>query len=225
MDEVILQYCAEHGGEAARFMDDIIGVFPTKEAALGFRDMLSAWAPEHLHQQLHPDKVYIQEAHKGVKVIGYVIKPGRIYLSNTTIGNLYDTLQATELLCEAILKPGGLTLQNLRKLEHFVCGINSHMGFLSHAASHNIVQKLFATLPNFWQVCYIKAPHTVKIGGRYQVKTLLNKKEYEYIDLKTEEGGVLLQSLPSEDGHYLHRNHAARRDRPGRPSGDPAGIV
>ena len=225
MDEVILQYCAEHGGEAARFMDDIVGVFPTKEAALGFRDMLSAWAPENLHQQLHPDKVYIQEAHKGVKVIGYIIKPGRIYLSNTTIGNLYDTLQATELLCEEILKPGGLTLDNLRKLEHLVCGINSHLGFLSHAASHNIVQKLFATLPNFWQVCYIKAPHTVKISGRYQVKTLLNKKEYEYIDLKAEEGRVLLQSLPSEDGHHLHRNHPARRLCPGRSGADPSGLL
>ena len=221
MDEVMLQYCAEHDGDTTRFMDDIVGVFQTKEAALGFRDMLAKWAPEKLHQQLHPDKVYIQEAHKGVKVIGYVIKPGRVYLSNTTIGNLYTTLQAVELLCEEILKPGGITLENLRNLEHYVCGINSHMGFLSHAASRNIAQKLFAALPNFWQVCYIKAPHTVKIWSQYQVKTLLNKQEYEYTDLKTEESGVLLQQIPAAAGYHPHRHHPARWFLPGGADSDP----
>ena len=207
MDEVIIRYCTEHDGDAIRFMDDIMGVFATKEAALGFRDMLAAWAPEHLHQQLHPDKVYIQEAHKGVKALGYVIKPGRIYLSNTIIGNLYNTLVATDKLCAESLAPGGVTMENLRKLEHYVCGINSHFGFLSHAASYNIVRKLFATLPNFWQVCYIKLPHTVKIGGLYQIKTLLNKQEYEYIDLKAAESGTLLQPFPPKGGHHQHRHH------------------
>ncbi len=222
MDEVILEYCATHGGEAERFMDDILAVFPTKEAALAFRDTLMAWAPVHLHQQVHPDKVYIQEAHKGVKALGYIIKPGRIYLSNSIIGNLYDTLDATEKLCAEILAPGGTNLKNLRKLEHFVCGINSHFGFLSHAASRNIVAKLFATLPNFWQVCYIKAPHTVKIWSRYQVKTLLNKQEYEYIDLKAQEGGLHLQPFPSEDGHHPHRDNPAGRLHSEGGSADPS---
>ena len=225
MDAVMLTFCAAHGGEVERFMDDILGVFRTKEDALAFRDMLIAWAPEHLHQQVHPDKVYIQEAHKGVKALGYVIKPGRIYLSNSIVGNLYNTLDATEKICAEILAPGGITLENLRKLEHFVCGINSHFGFLSHAASHNIVRKLFATLPNFWQVCYIKAPHTVKIWSQYQVKTLLNKQEYEYIDLKAAEGRALLQPFPPEDGHPHHRDYTTGRLCPGEPGADPSRPV
>lgn len=224
MDEVILEYCAAHNGEAERFMDDILGVFTTKEAAMAFRDTLIAWAPEHLHQQVHPDKIYIQEAHKGVKALGYVIKPGRTYLSNSIIGNLYNTLDATEKLCADILQHDGITLENLRMLEHYVCGINSHFGFLSHAASHNIVQKLFATLPNFWQVCYIKAPHTVKIWSQYQVKTLLNKQEYEYIDLKTAEGRAYLQPLPSEDSHHPHRDNPTGWHQPGRRSPDSSRV-
>ncbi len=209
MDVVALEYAVRHGGEIIRFMDDVMGVFPTKEAALGFRDMLAAWAPEHLNQHLHPDKVYIQEAHKGVKALGFVIKPGRVYLSNSTIGNLYNTLEETEQLCAQLLRPDGVTMERLRMLEHYVSGINSHLGFLSHTAARNIMRKLFATLPNFWQVCYIQAPHTVKIGGRFQVKTLLNKQEYEYIDLKTAENGDILQSFPPESRHREHRHHRA----------------
>lgn len=210
LDEIIIQYCAENKGCAIRFMDDIMGVFPTKKAALGFRDLIATSSPKILHQEMHPDKVYIQEAHKGIKALGYVIKPGRTYLSNTTIGNLYDTLAATENLCTELLRPDGITLQNLYKLEHFVCSINSHFGFLSHAASYNIIRKLFATLPNFWQVCYVKAPHTVKIWSRYQIKTLLNKQEYEYINLKSSESGNFLQPLSPNGGHHQYRHHSKR---------------
>ena len=225
MDEVMLQYAAEHGGEILRFMDDILGVFPTKEAALGFREMVVKWAPEHLHQQVHPDKVYIQEAHKGVKAIGHVIKPGRIYLANNTIGNMYETLRKTEILCGEILREETPTYEQLTQLEHYVCGLNSHFGFLSHTASHNIAVKLFSTVPNFWQVCYIKAPHTVKIRKKYHVQTLLNTQENEYIQLKTRESELLLQPLPPTGGHCQYRHHrgSGRRRLPVRRRPDPAG--
>lgn len=207
MDEVMLQHCHATGGEVVRFMDDIIGVFPTKEAALQLRDLLARWAPEHLHQQLHPDKVYIQKATHGVKALGYVIKPGRIYLSNTCVGHLYQALDSTEQLCAQILKEGA-TMERCVMLNHLVCALNSHFGFLSHAASHNIIRKLFATLPNFWQVCYIQAPHAVKICRRFRIKTLLNTQEHEYLTIKTAESGLLSQPLPPEGGHHQHRHRA-----------------
>lgn len=227
LDEVMLEYCAAHGGEALRFMDDIMAVFPTKEAALGLRDLLLEWAPANLHQHLHPDKVYIQEAHHGVKAIGYVIKPGRIYLSNSTVGNMYETLRKTELHCEYIISQGEPTYEQAVYLDHLVSGLNSHFGFLCHAASHNIVEKMFSTVPYFWQVCYIKAPHTVKIRKKYQVQTILKHQENDYNSLKTAESRDLSQQFPPESGHCQHRHPGARRGRRlrVRPRHYPSGEV
>lgn len=212
MDAVMLQYCQGHGGNVVRFMDDVIGAFQSKEAAIGFHKMLAEWAPEHLHQQLHPDKVYIQPATHGVKAIGYVIKPGRIYISNNIVGNMYDTLDELDLLCKHILQEG-VSLKALTELEHLVAGLNSHFGFLCHAASHNVVRKLFATVPNFWQVCYIKLPHTVKIYKKYRLITLLNQQENDYNNLKAEESRNLSQHLQTTGGHHHRRNNKAGRQR------------
>lgn len=210
LDEIIIQYCLQHGGESIRFMDDIFGVFPTKEAAIGFHRTLAAWTPEHLHQELHPDKVHIQPATHGVKAIGYVIKPGRIYLSNSIVGHIHDALDKTDKLCAVILKEG-ITLNRARELEQLICGLNSHFGFLSHAASHNIIMKLFATVPNFWQVCYVKAPHTIKICKHYRVVTLLNQQENDYNALKAAESRALSQRLPAKGNYSPHRGNKSRR--------------
>lgn len=207
MDEVIQDFLKEHDGDGIRFMDDDMSALKTKEDACELRDFLMKWVPENLHQRIHPKKIYLQEAHHGVKALGYVIKPGRIYLANETVGRMYDSIRMTERLCRSILESEEPTVAQLLKLEHLISGLNSHFGFLSHAASRNIVLKVFSNLEAFWKVCYIVNLHTVRIRKKFQLKTTLIQQEYDYIQFKTRESDRLLQSLPPEGPVHRHRHH------------------
>lgn len=212
MDEAVLEYMATHGGDGLRFMDDGMYVFDTKESALGLRDFLLEWMPANLHQEIHPKKIYLQEAHHGVKALGYVIKPGRIYIANETRGRMVDSIRSIERLCKLIVASDEPTVRQLLALEHFVAGLNSHFGFLTHAAARNVILQAFSGLEYFWKVCYIVNLHVVRIRKKYQLKTLLIKKENDYIDNPPGEGHLLPEPLPPALPH--HRDRHLRR--PGR---------
>ena len=49
---------------------------------------------------MHPNKIYIQEVKKGIKMVGGVIKPGRAYLSNRTVGNFINAVSYLEEACK-----------------------------------------------------------------------------------------------------------------------------
>ena len=206
MDEAVLDYMSRHGGDGLRFMDDGMYVFETKEAALGLRDFLMEWMPANLHQEIHPRKIYLQEAHHGVKMLGYVIKPGRIYIANETRGRMYDSIRQVESLCRALVEDGEPTVRMLLTLEHFVAGLNSHFGFLTHAAARNVILQAFSDLEYFWKVCYIVNLHTVRIRKKYMLKTLLTQKENDYLDNTPGEGLLLSQPFPPARPHRRHRH-------------------
>jgi len=42
---------------------------------------------------LHPKKIYLQHYTKGVKFLGVVVKPYRIYIGNQTKGTFYKKIQ------------------------------------------------------------------------------------------------------------------------------------
>ncbi|MBI5218133.1 MAG: hypothetical protein HY958_04305 [Bacteroidia bacterium] len=48
---------------------------------------------EKLHLELHPNKIYLQHFTKGVKFLGAVIKPFRIYIADRTKGNFYKEIE------------------------------------------------------------------------------------------------------------------------------------
>ena len=206
MDEEVTAYMDAHEGAGLRFMDDGIFVFREKAAALGMRDFLMEWVPANLHQEIHPKKIYLQEAHHGVKALGYVIKPGRIYLANETIGRMYDTARQAETICKAIVEDGEPTFRHTFLLEHYVSGLNSHFGFLVHAASRNVALKVFSGLKYFWKVCYLTNLHIVRIRKKYQLITIVTNRENDYIDLETRESLLHPQPLPPAHPHHRHRH-------------------
>jgi len=70
-----------------RYVDDFICISTNKEKLIEFIPKIKDFLKQELHLNLHPNKIYIQEIHKGVNFIGSVIKPYRIYTGNQTITN------------------------------------------------------------------------------------------------------------------------------------------
>ena len=129
-------------------------ILPTTKDVTTFYNSSTSFLKNELLLTLHPDKVYIQYAKKGVKFIGSIVMPNRIYLSNRTVGRMYEMLNEMECFCR------GLSLENISidesfRLEHYVCSCNSYMGFLKYNNSYALRRKLFGSLSYFWKVAYI----------------------------------------------------------------------
>ena len=91
---------------------------------------MDKYLDEQLYMSLHPDKRYLQHYSKGVKLVGAVVKPGRIYISNRIKGKFYNKIMRYNKLADK-----GLQAENVEK---FVQTINSYMGMMVHYNTYNI---------------------------------------------------------------------------------------
>ena len=76
-DEWAIKAAEERGAKYVRFVDDFSFVCKTKEDAIYFKRASRNQLRYILNIQMHPNKIYIQEVKKGIKMVGGVIKPGR----------------------------------------------------------------------------------------------------------------------------------------------------
>lgn len=177
-DEWVLARCAQHNARYVRFVDDAAVVCRDKSFILQLRKEAAAWLRANLNITLHASKFYIQEVKKGVKFVGQVIKPGRRYLSNRSVGRFRDCVNSTEELCKEILRLG-ITRERAIELQHKLASINSYMGFLCHTASYGIRRQAFRNKPNFWGCCYITRRFlVVKPKHKFKLTTILTRNEY-----------------------------------------------
>lgn len=151
-DEWAIKAAEERGAKYVRFVDDFSFVCKTKEDAIYFKRASRNQLRYILNIQMHPNKIYIQEVKKGIKMVGGVIKPGRAYLSNRTVGNFINAVSYLEEACKNCDKEA--IYANVRS-------INSYLGFLIHYQSYGIRRKAFSELHYFWKACYIQ--------GKFQV--------------------------------------------------------
>jgi len=124
--------------------------------------------------KLHPKKIYLQNAHKGVKFIGAVVKPGRIYISNRTVGNLKQMLyNFSERL--------NFDDPDTNEVESFVSSFNSYMGFLKHYATFNIRKKVVLSklMAPFYKIVYFNSSLTKMSPFR----EYSNRKTISYEDI------------------------------------------
>lgn len=110
-------------------------------------------------------KVFVEHVKKGVKFIGSVLKPGRTYLSNRTVGRMYGMLQGMECHCRR---------RNVAKVEQDVCSCNSYMGFLVHHATYGLRRRMFGRMRWFWKMAYISGKYTKVVLK----KKFINKQIY-----------------------------------------------
>lgn len=119
-----------------RYVDDMIIVHEDIEYLKSIIPRIRDFLKNELGLCLHPNKVYLQHYSKGVKFLGCVIKPHRIYIANRTKGNLYE---AVERYNNHI---SDLPYWNIVPLlRHFRSSMNSYLGILQHYKTYNIRKK------------------------------------------------------------------------------------
>lgn len=160
-DEAIQKEIAKfpEGGGFVRFVDDFTCTVRSIEEAKYLRTWAEKWLWDNLHVTLHPDKTYIQDVTKGVGMVGSIVKPGRIYLNNRTVGNFWNCLRELEWAC---------VMSDRDAILHNIIRINSLLGFMRHHATYGFRSSWFRKANVFWRYCWIK--------GRFEVVKPKKKK-------------------------------------------------
>jgi RNA-directed DNA polymerase len=82
-----------------RYFDDFIIAHPNKEYLKSLIPVISNYLKDELKLKLRPKKIYSQHYTKGVKFLGTVIKPNRIYIVKRNKGNFYNGTQKHNHVC------------------------------------------------------------------------------------------------------------------------------
>lgn len=117
-----------------RFVDDFCFILPNKDDVLTLIPEVRDYLQEQLLTELHPNKIYVQHYSKGVKFVGAVIKPGRVYVSNRTLGHFYNRINEYNNLAKQGLQADFV--------EKFVQSINSYLGLMRHYNTYKIRRKI-----------------------------------------------------------------------------------
>lgn len=133
-----------------RYVDDFIVVHNDKEYLKSLIPVFRSYLSDVLKLKLHPKKIYLQHYSKGIKFLGAVIKPNRIYISNRTKGNFYNTVLDYNQLVES-RKP----FKDEQK--RFQSSVNSYLGLMKNYSTYNIRYNiLFHYLSPMWNRYFIK---------------------------------------------------------------------
>lgn len=127
-----------------RYVDDVMIVHPEKDFLKSLLPELSDYLQTNLYLTLHPKKIYLQHYTKGVKFLGTMMKPGRIYIGNRTKGNFYSALQKQNEVVRNS-KPDKVAQHT------FLSSINSYLGIMKHYKTYNLRKRtLLKNVSGWW---------------------------------------------------------------------------
>ncbi|HNV82206.1 MAG: reverse transcriptase/maturase family protein [Tenuifilaceae bacterium] len=127
-----------------RYVDDFVLIHENKEYLKSLIPLIAVFLQKKLQLQLHPSKIYFQHYSKGVKYLGAVIKPHRIYIGNRTKGNFYDAIETQNKIIQNH-KP------TKEEQQAFQSSMNSYLGIMKHYKTYKLQKgMLFNNLSGWW---------------------------------------------------------------------------
>ncbi|MFA4907159.1 MAG: reverse transcriptase domain-containing protein [archaeon] len=127
-----------------RYVDDIILVHRDRDYLKALIPIIKEYLKKYLQLELHPKKVYLQHYSKGVKYLGAVIKPHRIYIASRTKGSFYEAIDKQNQIARNH-KP------TTEEQEKFLSSLNSYLGIMKHYKTYNMRKRMiFKNLSGWW---------------------------------------------------------------------------
>jgi len=139
-----------------RYVDDIVMVHEDKEYLKSIIPILRDYLAKEIYLEINQNKIYFQHFFKGVKFLGTVIKPYRIYIQNRVKGNFYQKIRYwNNFLAKKRIK---FTEENLKQ---FLSSISSYLGIMKHYNTYKLRRKIIAEnlLLNFNNYIYISTDY------------------------------------------------------------------
>ena len=103
-----------------RYVDDFYIVHEEASYLKSLIPVIRDFLREELHLTLHPNKIHLQRADRGVLFVGGYVKPGRIYPSHRVVSRFRHMLDVNRTRCRKQQAP------------KFAASINSYLGVMKH---------------------------------------------------------------------------------------------
>ncbi|NIA12293.1 MAG: hypothetical protein GWP10_21915 [Nitrospiraceae bacterium] len=127
-----------------RYVDDFVIVHEDKDYLKGLMPKLSEFLQSELQVTVHPKKIYLQHYSKGVKFLGTVILPNRIYIANRTIGNFYEAIEKQNKIARYHKPTKG-------EQQAFQSSMNSYLEIMKHYKTYKLRKvMIFKNLSGWW---------------------------------------------------------------------------
>lgn len=148
----------------ARFVDDWTIICDDKKFIISSIQKMEVFLRK-LSLEMHKDKRYLQPVSHGVKMVGSVIKPNRIYLSSRTLSRFEERVHGFRNLIESKEE---LTTLDCARIEQV---INSYLGFCNGRRTYKkrkqMLEKEFGS--KFFKYFYIKGRYSsIRIRPAYR---------------------------------------------------------
>ncbi len=167
-----------------RYVDDFVIIHPDKAYLQSIIPKISEFLQTRLNLALHPNKIYLQHFSKGVKYLGAVIKPHRIYIANRTKGNFYKKIEEHNKIVRNHSPRGIIKLNNdctfrgniqrgkptKQEKDAFMSSMNSFFGIMKHYKTYNIRKSMLKENISGWWENYFT------IGKNYEKLERKEKK-------------------------------------------------
>ncbi|MCA1918071.1 MAG: RNA-directed DNA polymerase [Flavobacterium piscis] len=131
-----------------RYVDDFVIVYEDKEYLKKLIPKLAEYLQTELHVTIHPKKIYLQHYSKGVKFLGTVILPNRIYIANRTKGNFYNAIEKQNQIARDH-KP------TKEEQQSFQSSMNSYLGIMKHYKSYKLRKEMLSKNLSAWWWNYV----------------------------------------------------------------------
>lgn len=155
-----------------RYVDDFVLVHTDKQYLASLIPIITQFLSDNLQLTLHPKKIYLQHYAKGVKFLGVIIKPHRIYITNRIKGNFYTAIAKHNEIVTA-------RVPTKSEKESFLSSMNSYLGLMKHCDSYRVRKKmLLRYLSHWWWRRYHSSETYLKLTTKRQgVVAMLNRAE------------------------------------------------
>jgi RNA-directed DNA polymerase len=150
-----------------RYVDDVVVVHQDEAFLSSLIPIIRVYLKQELGLMLHPHKIFLEHFSQGIKYLGVVMKPRRIYVANRTKANFYS----------ALLKYNRIAQRH--KPYHaeraaFQSSINSYLGLMKHYHTFTLRRTMLVKHLSPW---WLKL---AKPGARFEKFTLINRQRRRY---------------------------------------------
>jgi hypothetical protein len=102
--------------------------------------------------KIHPNKIILVNADKGIQFLGQIIKPYRNYVSNRIKNNFYQAIKKINKIMAEVPQFSWQQLCEIRAI------LNSYLGILKHAETFNLRKTMLGRLiKRFYDFFFVSA--------------------------------------------------------------------
>ena len=128
-----------------RYVDDFFIIGTDRKRLSQLIPQLRSFLEKELELTLHPNKVFLQQAHKGSAFLGIFVKPHRRYLLQKIKSRISNRMERMNRCLSA-------KKVNRDKLLYISCVANSYMGYMRHMACHRFKNLLVERNTSFHRI-------------------------------------------------------------------------